>query len=115
MAQENYIRQFKKGSLELILLRLIARKESYGYELLAALNQNGGEGFGHAREGTVYPILYRLEHAGLVRCRLAPSEANGGLKKYYSLTPEGRKSLDEMTAFWREYTAYVNRFLDGAG
>ena len=58
---DKYVRQFKKGALEMILLRLIAREETYGYALLDALNRGGAQVLGYAREGTVYPILYRLE------------------------------------------------------
>ena len=53
-----YIQQFKKGSLEMILLCLIAQKETYGYEILTQLNQHGGGVLGYAREGTIYPILW---------------------------------------------------------
>ena len=105
MTEAKYVQQFKKGTLEMVLLSLIARGETYGYELLTALVQNGSGLFGAAREGTVYPILYRLEDAGLLHCRMAPSGANGGMKKYYSLTSRGRETLEEMAAFWQEYSA----------
>lgn len=106
-----YIQQFKKGSLEMILLCLIAQKETYGYEILTQLNQQGGGVLGYAREGTIYPILYRLQEQGLVKTRLAPAAANGGSKKYYSLTDKGRETLEELAAFWREYAACVDGFL----
>lgn len=51
-----YIQQFKKGSLEMILLCLIAQKETYGYEILTQLNQRGGGVLGYAREGTSTPF-----------------------------------------------------------
>lgn len=110
-----YLQQFKKGSLEMILLCLIARKETYGYEIITELNRGGAAVWGYAREGTVYPILYRLEEAGLIRCRLAPAAANGGSKKYYSLTESGRQTLRELREFWRAYEACVDRFLDADG
>ena len=66
--EERYAQQFKKGALEMILLALLAEGESYGYALITSLNQRGGPGFDGAKEGTVYPILYRLEKAGLL-CR----------------------------------------------
>ena len=104
------MRQFKKGALELVLLCRIARGETYGYELLTALNQRGGEIFGGAREGTIYPVLYRLEEAGLIRSRLA---AEGGReRKYYALTDRGRETLGELTSFWQEFTRCVNGFLE---
>lgn len=106
-----YIQQFKKGSLEMMLLCLIARRETYGYEIITELNRRGGAVLGYAREGTVYPILYRLQEAGLIQCRLAPSSANGGSKKYYSITDQGRETLEELIRFWRDYTACVDSFI----
>ena len=67
--EDRYVQQFKKGSLEMILLSLIGRKETYGYELIAALNASASV-LGYAKEGTIYPILYRLQEGGLIRCRL---------------------------------------------
>lgn len=112
MADSKYIQQFKKGSFEMILLCLIAQKETYGYEIITELNKTGGEIFGYAKEGTIYPMLYRLQNAGLVQCRIAPSQANGGSKKYYSLTDKGRESLQELILFWHSYTVCVDRFIE---
>ena len=109
-----YVQQFKKGSLEMILLCLIAEKETYGYEIITQLNRGGGAVLGYAREGTVYPILYRLQEAGLLQCRMAPAAANGGSKKYYSITQSGRETLRELTDFWQKYAACVEGFLHNA-
>lgn len=105
-----YVQQFKKGSLEMILLSLIGRKETYGYEIIAELNKSASI-LGYAKEGTIYPILYRLQESGLIQCRLAPAEANGGSRKYYSLTPTGREALRELISFWERYAACVNGYL----
>ena len=106
-----YVQQFKKGSLEMILLCLIAKKETYGYEIITQLNDNGAAVLGYAKEGTVYPILYRLQDAELIQCRIVTAAANGGSKKYYSITEKGRAALAELIAFWNSYTVCVNRFL----
>ena len=98
----------------MVLLCLLAEKESYGYEIITNLNRRGGEVFGFAREGTVYPILYRLEAAQLIQSRTAPAAANGGTKKYYSVTPAGRELLRELLAYWDRYVACVNAFAAGA-
>lgn len=111
MADTKYIQQFKKGSLEMILLCLIGQKETYGYEIISELNRIGAEVLGYAREGTIYPILYRLEEARLIQCRLAIAQANGRTKKYYSLTELGRETLKELTAFWKRYVKCVNVFV----
>ena len=57
-----YVQQFKKGSLEMILLCLIGRKETYGYEIITELN-NSASVLGYAKEGTIYPILYLFLYA----------------------------------------------------
>lgn len=110
-----YVQQFKKGALEMMLLCLIARKETYGYEIIAELNEKGASILGYAKEGTVYPILYRLQEAGLIHCRLAPASANGGTKKYYSLTEKGKAALMELIAFWKNYTVCVDGFIRACG
>lgn len=112
MENSNYVQQFKKGSFEMVLLCLIARKETYGYEIIASLNEKGGEIFGYTKEGTVYPMLYRLQHAGLIQCRVAPSPANGGSKKYYSITQKGNETLRELILFWRGYRECVDGFIE---
>ena len=111
VVEGRYVQQFKKGALEMILLCLIAQRETYGYEILTQLNDQSANVLGYAREGTIYPILYRLQEQGLVKTRLAPAAANGGSKKYYSLTDKGRKTLEELAAFWREYASCVDGFL----
>ena len=110
--ESKYVQQFKKGSLEMILMCLIAKKETYGYEIITELNNGGAAVLGYAKEGTVYPILYRLQEAELISCRIAPAAANGGSKKYYSLTEKGRETLMELVGFWRDYTVCVNKFIE---
>ena len=105
-----YVRQFKKGSLEMVLLCLIGHGETYGYEIITELN-NWAPVLGYAKEGTVYPILYRLQEADLIQCRIAPAAANGGSKKYYSLTTKGHETLKELIFFWQKYTDCVNNFI----
>ena len=106
-----YIQQFKKGSLEMILLCLIAQKETYGYEILTQLNQRGGGVLGYAREGTIYPIFVPAAGAGPGKDPPGTGRRQRGSKKYYSLTDKGRETLEELAAFWREYAACVDGFL----
>lgn len=107
---QRYVQQFKKGALEMILLCLIGRRETYGYEIITELNRSAST-LGYAKEGTIYPILYRLQEAGLIQSRLAPAAANGGSKKYYSLTEKGRNVLGELILFWSGYERCVNGFI----
>lgn len=110
-----YIQQFKKGSLEMILLCLIQKKETYGYEIITKLNEKSACVLGPAKEGTVYPILYRLQQQGLIKSRLVPAQANGGTKKYYSLTEKGQQTLAELLSFWEVYTGCINQLIDSCG
>ena len=108
--EPRYVQQFKKGSLEMILLCLIGRGETYGYAILEELNRRSAV-LGWAKEGTVYPILYRLQGAGLIQCRLAPAAANGGAKKLYVLMEQGRVTHRELLWFWDAYSACVEGFI----
>ena len=107
--ESKYARQFKKGALEMILLGLMADGETYGYEIITQLNRQGGTIFGGAKEGTIYPILYRLEEMRLIRSRLAVE--GGRSRKYYALTSEGQAALEELRGFWQEFSSCVNGFL----
>lgn len=95
----------------MILLCLIGKKETYGYEIITELNQIGGRVMGYAKEGTVYPILYRLETAGLIQCRREKATSNGSIKKYYSLTDEGTETLNDLLNFWSDYVDCVDQFI----
>ena len=63
--EDRYLQQLKKGVLELLVLQTICRGPTYGYELLSRLSSSSG-GMFTLREGTLYPILYRLEDDGLI-------------------------------------------------
>jgi len=108
--ENRYLQQFKKGSLEMILLCFIGQGETYGYEIISELNKSSAV-LGFAKEGTIYPLLYRLQESGLIQCRIAPSTANGGSKKYYSITEKGKETLSELISFWDKYTECVNGFI----
>lgn len=77
--------QMLKGTLEGCILGILSQKETYGYEISSQL---AAYGFGTIPEGTIYPLLLRLEKNGLVSAAFRPSEL-GPKRKYYSLTPAG--------------------------
>ena len=64
--EDRYLQQLKKGVLEMLVLRLICRKPAYGYELLNRLKTDS-DGLFTLKEGTLYPILYRLEDDGMIQ------------------------------------------------
>ena len=103
-------RQLKKGALELMVLRLLAERPGYGYELLTELRRRSG-GYFSLREGTLYPILYRLEDDGLLRSGWSAGEGRSAPKKTYEITQKGRCALAEGQALWREFSAAVSGLL----
>lgn len=81
--------QLMKGILEGCILGIVSKGETYGYEIISVLNQYG---FTDIQDGTLYPILNRLEKKGLVSCRIANSPL-GPRRKYFSLTRNGQEAL----------------------
>jgi PadR family transcriptional regulator PadR len=104
-------RELKRGTLDMILLKLLAERPMYGYELINTLEQRGGEAF-QLKEGTLYPVLYRLEDAGLIAPRWETAD-RGVPRKYYTLTPDGKAQLGGLVAEWRAFTAAVEQLLAG--
>jgi PadR family transcriptional regulator PadR len=96
--------QLLKGVLSLVLLRLLAERESYGYELVVRIHRAGLTG---VAEGTVYPALARLEREQRVSSRLVPS-SSGPARKYYRLTPAGHQALTAATTAWRRLVGAVD-------
>ncbi|MBR1865925.1 MAG: PadR family transcriptional regulator [Lachnospiraceae bacterium] len=92
--------QLMKGILEGCVLSVIARGETYGYEILSELERYGFDEIG---EGTLYPILTRLDKGDCILCRRAKSPL-GPVRKYYSITDRGRERLD---SFIRNYQKVV--------
>ena len=88
--------QLLKGVLELAVLAVIARGETYGYEILSTLENAGFDAVGDA---SVYGTLRRLEQAGHLESRLAASDS-GPARKYYSVTPSGAEQLRAGTDTW---------------
>ncbi|HRD27132.1 MAG TPA: helix-turn-helix transcriptional regulator [Caulobacter sp.] len=108
-ATENRRAQLLKGLAELALLSLLAERPCYGLEILDRLRRDAGL---EVAEGTIYPLLHRLERAGLAASdwRL---EADGARpRKYYALTAAGRDELAAQTAEWRRLSAGLGAFLD---
>lgn len=95
---ENWTVQVRKGVLDLCILNALEDRERYGYELVKELTALPGFG---VTEGTLYPLLSRLRVQGLVKTRLVES-SEGPARKYYLLTPAGRKTARLMAAHLRE-------------
>jgi PadR family transcriptional regulator PadR len=91
-----------KGTLEGIVLAVLASSPAYGYDVTARLRE---QGFSDLVEGTVYALLIRIEQRGFVDVQKVPSE-KGPPRKVYSLNALGREQLDE---FWRTWSFLSER------
>jgi PadR family transcriptional regulator PadR len=108
---ESLERELRRGTLEMLLLRILADEPTYGYELLGRLGERSGGRF-HIKEGTLYPVLYRLEDAGLVVPEWE-QRARGASRKVYRLTPAGESRLEELRGEWRGFAAAIESILSG--
>ena len=101
--------QLKKGVLTLCVLALLNRRDGYAYDIAADLSKAIGMG-----EGTIYPLMRRLQSDGLVETYLVESPA-GPSRKYYRLTPAGQTSLDSQSRDWTRFARAVDDILAGEG
>ncbi len=108
---KTFDREMKRGTLEMILLKLLSERPMYGYELVSTLEQRGGEQF-QLKEGTLYPVLYRLENAGLIEPKWETLE-RGVPRKYYRLTAAGADHLKGLLEDWRDFVMVVNSLVYG--
>jgi PadR family transcriptional regulator PadR len=106
-------RELKRGTIEMVILRLLAEREMYGYELASAIEERSAGGLA-VGDGTLYPVLYRLEEAGHVEPRWVTQD-RGVPRKYYRLTESGRAELARLSAEWEAFTAAVDAVLDRKG
>lgn len=100
--------QLVRGILEGCILKIIGNGETYGYEIVETLRT---EGFEAVNEGTVYPLLMRLEKNGWIAFRKQVSP-QGPHRKYYRLTEAGIEELDEFEGTWSRLKRTVDRILN---
>lgn len=99
--------QFKKGVLELCALTVLLKEDRYGYELADMLGKKM-----EISEGSVYPMLKRLQNDGYFDSYLKESP-NGPARKYYRITLKGRDRQKLLKDQWSEFASQVNSFFEG--
>ena len=99
--------QLLKGILDGCVLAVIEKELVYGYELSRKLQQVG---LSDVSEGTIYPVLLRLQKHGLIRGEMKPSES-GPNRKYYSLTTAGEEALKVISEEWKLVSVPINALL----
>lgn len=101
--------QLMKGILEGCILKIIENSDTYGYEIV---NQLQNHGFANVREGTLYPLLLRLEKKQIITATYKPSPL-GPSRKYYALTAQGDRYLQAFYESWLKTTASVEAIFKG--
>ena len=100
--------QLKRGFIEICVLAALNRRDSYGYQIIEDM-----KACIEISESTLYPVLRRLEGSGLLESYSV--EYNGRLRKYYRITPDGRKRLTEFNKEWNEMQRMYMFISEGRG
>lgn len=100
------ITQFKKGVIELCILKIIEEEDLYGFEVINRLHTLD------VNDNTIYPILRRLTNQGYFDTYLKES-SQGAARKYYKITTEGKKQLKKSKQEWFDFVSNVDHILGG--
>jgi PadR family transcriptional regulator PadR len=101
---------FLNGVPELLVLRLLSRREMYGYEIVEEIRRQTRDSLSFG-EGCIYPYLHYLEAEKQVSSRRR--EVDGRNRNYYKLTPRGRNRLEELASEWKRVTSGVSFLMEG--
>lgn len=105
--------QFKKGVLEMVVLDLISKEDLYGYDIIRTLEQES-HGIFTLKEGSLYPLLYRLEDKGYIASYLSDYGTERKVpRKYYQITPSGKIAHRELLDDWSAFQDIVNHLIKG--
>lgn len=103
--------QMLKGTLEGCILKVISSKETYGYEISEKLKEYG---FSDIAEGTIYPLLLRLEKNNFINAVYRKSPV-GPKRKYFSITTQGIEELNAFLLSWQELSCAINNLFEQGG
>ena len=107
--EDRLLQQLKKGVLEMLVLEIICQEPTYGYELMTKLKVRSGDLFS-LKEGTLYPILYRLEDEGMIAASWLQGEGKTAPKKMYTATETGKTERHRRQGVWNIFYRTVNGF-----
>lgn len=100
--------QMRKGSTEILILSLLAEQPMYGYEISQQLKLRSS-GYFEMKDGLLYPALHRMQQNGWLSSEWRT--VDGRRRKYYLLTPQGRRTLSEQSAEWKTFLNELNAML----
>ncbi|PCJ53514.1 MAG: PadR family transcriptional regulator [Candidatus Hydrogenedentota bacterium] len=97
------------GTVEMLILQIVLKEPTYGYSITQEVLERS-KGYFQLKEGSLYPALHRLERERLLESYWERAES-GRRRKYYRITPAGKKSLEVKRGDWQEFTVGVNGVL----
>lgn len=103
--------EMMKGSIDILLLSLIAKSDMYGYQITKSLKELSNDVY-HMSEGTLYSALKRLEKKELVLSYW--SETVNGRRKYYQMTNKGKAELEKKLTDWKSITQLIEKCAEGS-
>ena len=101
-------RELMRGSVEVVILKLLSEHDMYGYEMIKLVNERSN-GYFEWREGSLYPCLHKLEGDGLVKSY--SREGSGKMRRYYTLTNAGREAAATRVSAIREFCSVLSVLL----
>lgn len=104
-------KEFLGASSLLLVLSLLEESDKYGYEIIRELDARS-DGTFQLKEGTLYPVLHKLEKSGLVHSYMNNGD-NGKQRKYYHITEKGKRQFIEEKKLWKSFTYSVNSVIGG--
>ena len=108
---DRFLQQLKKGVLEMLVLETICKGSTYGYELMTGLKARSNGMFA-LKEGTLYPILYRLEDEELIQSSWSQGEGRVAPKKMYTATEKGKQERLRRWQIWGAFVSAVDGFCE---
>lgn len=100
-----------RGNMDAILLRVLLKKDSYGYEIIKTIWSDSGERY-ELKEPSLYSCLKRLEAQGAIEAYWG-DESLGGRRKYYRITESGKKLYDNALHAWKNASELINLLIEG--
>jgi PadR family transcriptional regulator PadR len=107
-------KQINKGVLELAVLKLLNENDQYGYAIMQQVSDRSDTQL-HMKDGTLYPILYRLEDNKLIKSYWQQPEGRGKPRKYYQITKAGKVELENMISEYLSVSLGINKLLNLGG
>lgn len=102
-----------RGHLDTLVLATVAQGEAHGFQIMGRLNAFNRDAF-NMKEGTLYPVLYRLDDHGFIESRWEDEHAprKGPRKRLYRITPKGKRELAERRQTWNEFVTVIGKIIE---